>query len=1147
MLEIDSNGVVKASGDLAEFARKAKDAEEHGDGLKETIKHTNDESLKLAAGIAALTAGIYKLASAFVQFTKQNLAVFAHFEQMELGLSAMTGSAEKGKALFEELRVFSNKTTFGVDTLASATTQLLALGVAEDDVKDKLTQLGNIAGGSTEKFNRLVDVFVKIGAVGKASSIQLNQLSMITGVSWRKIMADMGVAKPTFDDISKAFAKLTAEGEKFHGRMDAIIDTIEGKEGFIRDTGDELRALFAEITGQADRYKSRLDLVYDIQYSVLQLFKGIANDEAAKNLISGVYSSGIILISTALTASLIPAIIQTGKQIKLLSIALKAVRAAFPTALVIGAFVTGIVAVVSAVRDATKETRAFKASLKELQSQMKELGELKGNENLGETERYWGERVQIYSSAIKTIKARILELKALNIDNNRSLEVERLERLVKDYEYELYYAENTYNVYKDQSAAEKDRLENLKQEGVELEKALGLINKIYGMSDEGKKALRIEELQGMIDTAERLLKANGTEVTDKNGVKFILELTDEQVKRTTEGIAHLREEITRLSKADEDNIELLKKSGAELKKNLGFINTAYGMSEEGKKILQVEELQKHAEILQHILDINNTIQYDEKTGKGFLFQLTEQEISRTKTGLSNIEKAIDNILHPKAPTLASTFTDEIHQIEQEMQRLYGSTKEGQIETLKNEIARAEKYRDIAADWMDDTEYNKANSILEMFYEKLEELVDIAKKDERKPEDYFINKDWLKEAFDQTEMGRLKQLEEGLARAMSELRIAEKEDNAERLDMAREVVREFKNDIKDFNKTATTLADKLKYGGFAAYASNIPQIFNELKTGREGLTIAGIKGGSVLGQVVGGIGLSALSKSQDAQDFVQGSIGGPVAGIINMIVGAFMRVAETCDGFSEAMNPVTELMKGLKPVIQIVIDLLKKANDMLIGALEPANEAVAEVAEAIKPLFEWLIQFSNIINIVTKGAGLLAKISNTVLVPVLKGVASIFNLLFGWVDDFLGSHNSKEEEDEKEILRQLNEEYKQLMQTMRENEQYYLERKRQLEAETYTKNVLGVNDMIITPQGKFSTHPDDTILAMKHPERLGSGEMKVIVNDYGGNNVDVQKTGLGELIINISKKVASDFASGKNGWDGAVASQQLRLSGRRVNA
>ena len=1006
----------------------------------------------MAAGVTAATIAVQKLVAAYNQFTKQNLAVYAHFEQMELGLSAMTGSAEKGKALFEELRTFSNKTTFGVDTLANATTQLLALGVAEDEVKDKLTQLGNIAGGSTEKFNRLVDVFVKIGAVGRASGIQLNQLSMITGVSWRKIMADMGVAKPTFEDISRAFEKLTEEGGKFHGRMDAIIDTIEGKEGFIRDTADELRALFADITGQAERYKARLDLVYDIQYGVLQIFKDISNNEAAKNIISGVYTSGLILISTTISVMLIPAIIKTATSIKMVTAALKVMKAAFPTALLIGAAVTAIAGIVMAIRDATKETREFNRELKELESQMAEMSDLKGNESLSEKGRYWTERADVYGSAVKAIKARIEELNALNVDGNRSLEVERLQKRLEYYEYELYLAKNTAEAYKGISDAAKELEETHKRMGAELEDNLNLINKVYGMSDEGKKALRIEELQ------------------------------------------------------------------------------------------------KEAAALQHLLEINNTTQYD-KNGNPFKFVLDAVQSDRIKTGLEWIKEEINDILNPKKkPSLANAIVNEIETIEQSIQRLFAATKEGQIASLKKQIADTEKYLAMAEDFNDDgTAKNMAEAVLTMLYEKLASFAggDI---NSRNPEDYFINKDWLKEAFDQTEMGRLKQLEEELARAMSELRIAEKEDNAERLDMAREVVRQFENAIKDFKKTATTLAVKLKDGGFAAYASNIPQIFDELKTGREGMTIAGIKGGSVLGQVVGGIGLSALSKSQDAQDFMQGSIGGPVAGIINMIVGAFMRVAETCDGFSEAMNPVTELMKGLKPVIQIVIDLLKKANDMLIGALEPANEAIEEVAEAIKPIFEALIQFSNIINIVTKGMGLLAKLGNTVLVPVIKGIASVFNLLFGWVDDFLETHSTEEEEDEKEILKQLNAEYKQLMQTMRENHQYYLERKRQLEAETYTKNVLGVNDMILTPHGNFSTSPEDTILAMKHPEKLsGSGELKVIVNDYGGNNVDVQKNGFGELIINISKKVAADFASGKNGWESAMAAQQLRVAGRRVNA
>ena len=43
--------------------------------------------------------------------------------------------------------------------------------------------------------------------------------------------------------------------------------------------------------------------------------------------------------------------------------------------------------------------------------------------------------------------------------------------------------------------------------------------------------------------------------------------------------------------------------------------------------------------------------------------------------------------------------------------------------------------------------------------------------------------------------------------------------------------------------------------------------------------------------------------------------------------------------------------------------------------------------------------------------------------------------------------------------------------------------------TNTSNARTVNDLIVTPQGRFSTHPDDYILAMKNPAALAQGETK----------------------------------------------------------
>ena len=67
--------------------------------------------------------------------------------------------------------------------------------------------------------------------------------------------------------------------------------------------------------------------------------------------------------------------------------------------------------------------------------------------------------------------------------------------------------------------------------------------------------------------------------------------------------------------------------------------------------------------------------------------------------------------------------------------------------------------------------------------------------------------------------------------------------------------------------------------------------------------------------------------------------------------------------------------------------------------------------------------------------------------------------------------------------------------------------------------------------------------------MGGGDVKVTVNNYSDTNVDVQQRknaeGMNELLVTISRKIASDVAGGYNGWDGAFAMQQQRIGGRRI--
>lgn len=132
---------------------------------------------------------------------------------------------------------------------------------------------------------------------------------------------------------------------------------------------------------------------------------------------------------------------------------------------------------------------------------------------------------------------------------------------------------------------------------------------------------------------------------------------------------------------------------------------------------------------------------------------------------------------------------------------------------------------------------------------------------------------------------------------------------------------------------------------------------------------------------------------------------------------------------------------------------------------------------------------------------------------------------------------------------LTQEYSNLLSAMQEQEEWYLKEKTKLNADTYKYNYNKVNDMILTPQGNFSTHPDDYIIATKNPNSLGSSQFNMYVEDRAGINVQTRSVENGsggqDIYVTLSKKIADDVANGANGWDNALATQQYRMAGRRV--
>jgi hypothetical protein len=139
--------------------------------------------------------------------------------------------------------------------------------------------------------------------------------------------------------------------------------------------------------------------------------------------------------------------------------------------------------------------------------------------------------------------------------------------------------------------------------------------------------------------------------------------------------------------------------------------------------------------------------------------------------------------------------------------------------------------------------------------------------------------------------------------------------------------------------------------------------------------------------------------------------------------------------------------------------------------------------------------------------------------------------------------------ELELLKKLNDQYAKLRDSIREQEEYYLQRRRKLNADWAIETLTNVNDMILTPQGTFSTNPNDYIIATKHPETLNSGAAPVYVQII--NNTDSEITekdqtdpdGTRRIKILVDQTVQNGIASGR--YDGAFNAKQKRDNGRRI--
>lgn len=954
------------------------------------------------------------------------IANYSHFESMQKGLETFFQDADKGKAKFEELRKMSNETTFGVDELANSFTQLANVGVDVDTIRDKLMMLGDVSQGNKQKFAELVSIYSKIQSTGKAGSEQLQMLAM-RGLPIYDILKKIGVqGTATGEDVTKALQEMTKEGGQFHNAMNNINETIEGKQGFLSDYLKEMSVNFADVTGLADTYKDVLDVVNEAIGAVSNKLLEWNENPIVKAIIRGSLVAGITAIGVTITTSVVPALISTIAQLKIIA-ALKAVMN--PASLAVGLGVSAVAGLAVAVSTLIDKEKDVNTELKEQIKNRQILGNLPLTSTIDEKSDY-----------LKTMESQLEEYKKLQ---NTSYE-----------KYVIGVFDGYFGVLAEYEILIKEQ-----------EK------KIAGFTSRGIT-------KGF---TEQIINSNGKIVTvdNRTSEQKDLEKAERQLKKLKESYENLKKSYSDnlYYKSLKQNISGLEKEidlQKQLEGNLSIINELSPFAKQSK---EMKDLQKQLDEVNEMYDAIGikTKKLDESSGE---FKYTY-----------DLEINID-------PSYKQKLDEVKEYLEEKLQKVQIDLDFEKADEWRKQIQNILK--------LDKKDVLSGNG---------KDIVDIYISNRQKQMSAFLNKNTIASelglntsdvskqivAFAQDSFKQINALLDTGKFSATDRSIVSLKDNINTL---RQQFVDMGGSVEEFNLALGKSPEALEknFTSLSDISTHLMEIANDS---------ANSTGGRI-GAMAGAMAINGAQGSK-AGDIANGAIqGASIGGPIGALIGALVALALKTQTFTDSLEDLNGIIDPLITAVNAILKPLTSLAKVIINVLSPILEALATVIE------------------------------------------NVFNFFFGWLNNYADSTReaTKAKEDELAQMKSITHSYQDLLKSIREQEEYYIRKKAELNMYALDDKVTKVNDMILTPNGRFSTHPDDYLIATKNPQGLGSG--KVINNIKIINNAGVevqtsqrQNNGINEMMITISRKIASDVAEGVNGWDNAFAMQQQRVSGRRI--
>ena len=238
------------TGDNSNFIRKLQETES---GINNTSKLIEKSGVSIEQMFGRMTnaAAAFGISMGAKELVGNIARVRGEFQQLEVAFDTMLGSKEKADALMSQLVRTAAITPFDLQGVANGAKQLLAYGMAAENVNDMLMRLGDIAAGLSIPLGDLVYLYGTTMSQGQLFTQDLRQfmgrgipladeLAKQFGVTKDKVGELVTAGKVGFPEVQKAIEAMTNEGSKFGGLMEAQSKTITGQISNIEDAIDTM-------------------------------------------------------------------------------------------------------------------------------------------------------------------------------------------------------------------------------------------------------------------------------------------------------------------------------------------------------------------------------------------------------------------------------------------------------------------------------------------------------------------------------------------------------------------------------------------------------------------------------------------------------------------------------------------------------------------------------------------------------------------------------------------------------------------------------------------------------------------------------------------------------------------------------------------